>query len=198
MYDASMTRLPATAHTAHAWRIHELAPDFALEDVWALPTPGGPQDFPALVELVARSDPEHSGHPVVRALFALRWKLGALLSWDDEDDGLRARVPSLRERLPEDLRTGEAGPRTGAVPFEPLYVTGDEFAAEIANATMHGVMHLTWVEDGAGGHRGQMAVLVKPNGRRGQAYMAAIKPFRHLIVYPLMMRDLERRWRARG
>ena len=43
-----------------------------------------------------------------------------------------------------------------------------------------------------------MAVLVKPNGRLGIAYMKAIEPFRHLIVYPLMMRDLEHRWRARG
>jgi hypothetical protein len=41
-----------------------------------------------------------------------------------------------------------------------------------------------------------MAVLVKPNGRLGTGYMAAIKPFRHLIVYPLMMRDVEREWRA--
>jgi hypothetical protein len=40
-----------------------------------------------------------------------------------------------------------------------------------------------------------MAVYVKPNGRLGSAYMAAIKPFRHLIVYPQMMRELERRWR---
>ncbi len=193
-----MTRLPETAHTAQPWRIHALAPDFALEDVWALPTPGGPEDFPALVGLVTEADPEHGGHPVVRALFALRWKLGALLGWDDEKDGLGARVPTLRDRLPADLRDGPTGPAADALPFVPLYLTGDEWAAEIANATMHGVMHLAWVEDGAGGHRGQMAVLVKPNGRRGQAYMAAIKPFRHLIVYPLMLSELGRRWRARG
>ena len=65
-----------------------------------------------------------------------------------------------------------------------------------ANRTMHGVVHLGWVADGRGGHRVQMAVLVKRNGRLGAAYMAAIKPFRHGIVYPLMLRDLERRWRA--
>ena len=55
-------------------------------------------------------------------------------------------------------------------------------------------MHLGWVPDGAGGYRGQMAVLVKPNGLLGNAYMAAIRPFRHLIVYPAMMRDGKRRW----
>jgi hypothetical protein len=41
-----------------------------------------------------------------------------------------------------------------------------------------------------------MAVLVKPNGLLGTAYMAAIRPFRHLIVYPLMMQQIEREWRA--
>ena len=28
----------------------------------------------------------------------------------------------------------------------------------------------------------------------GTAYIAALKPFRHLIIYPLMMRQLERAW----
>jgi len=41
-----------------------------------------------------------------------------------------------------------------------------------------------------------MAVLVKPNGLLGRAHMAAIAPFRHLIVYPAMMRQIERSWRT--
>ncbi len=41
-----------------------------------------------------------------------------------------------------------------------------------------------------------MAVIVKPNGLLGTGYLAAIRPFRHLIVYPQMMRDIEREWRA--
>ena len=43
-------RLPDTAHTSRPWRIHELTGDFRLEDVWALPTPGGPDDFPRVVQ----------------------------------------------------------------------------------------------------------------------------------------------------
>ena len=68
--------------------------------------------------------------------------------------------------------------------------------SEIANSTVHGIAHFGWVRDGGDGYRGQMAVLVKPNGRLGSIYMAAIKPFRHLIVYPAIMRQLERDWRA--
>src|SRR5205814_4922720 len=81
-----------------------------------------------------------------------------------------------------------------ALPFTPLYLLDDEFAAEIANRTMHGVLHLGWVPDGTGGYRGQLAVLVRPNGPLGTAYMTAIRPFRHLIVYPAMMRENERAW----
>jgi hypothetical protein len=43
-----------------------------------------------------------------------------------------------------------------------------------------------------------MAVLVKPNGLLGTAYMAAIAPFRHLIVYPPILRELGREWQARS
>jgi Protein of unknown function (DUF2867) len=39
---------------------------------------------------------------------------------------------------------------------------------------------------------------VKPNGVLGAGYMAAIRPFRRLIVYPAMMRRIERQSRARA
>jgi uncharacterized protein DUF2867 len=190
--------LPNTAHTSRPWRIHELTRDFRLEDVWALPTPGGPDDFPQLVHGIVASDPSQTLPRAARTLWALRWKVGELLGWDRPDAGLGSRVPTLRDRLPEDLREAPSGPDFGALPFTSLYLLDDEFAAEIANRTMHGVMHLGWVPDGTGGYRGQMAVLVKPNGLFGTAYMAAIRPFRHLIVYPAVMREIERDWRARA
>lgn len=190
-------RLPDEAHTSRPWRIHELTRDFDLEDVWALPTPGGPDDFPRLVRLATSLDPAVSSNAVVRALFAIRWKAGELFGWDEPDSGLGGRVPTLRDRLPADLRGVESLPRPDPLPFVPLYMTDDELAAEIANKTVHGVMHIGWVPDEEhGGYRGQMAVLVRPNGRMGAAYMAAIKPFRHLLVYPPMLRDFGRRWRA--
>jgi Protein of unknown function (DUF2867) len=190
-------RLPQSAHTSRPWRIHELTGDFRLEDVWALPTPGGPDDFPRLVEVFASGDPAQGSSRAARALWAIRWKVGGLLGWDDLDAGLGSRVPMLRDRLPVDLRDGPSGPAFETLPFTSLYLIDDEWAAEIANRTVHGVMHLGWVPDGTGGYRGQMAVLVKPNGLFGAAYMAAIRPFRHLIVYPPMIRQIEREWRAR-
>lgn len=203
-------KLPHTAHTSRPWRIHELAPDFEVEDVWALPTPGGPDDFPRLVRLGSTNDPRELNAQgkyvgdgsrgivscVSRALFELRWKLGELFGWDDRDSGVGCRVATLRDRLPDDLRDAPRGPDLGAVPMTSLYLTEDEWAAEMANRTVHSVMHVGWVPDGTGGYRGQMAVLVKPNGRLGAAYMAAIKPFRFLVVYPALMRAIERDWQT--
>jgi hypothetical protein len=191
-------KLPNTAHTSQPWRIHELTHDFRLEDVWALPTPGGPGDFPRLVELMSSGDPSQGSSRGARTLFAIRWKLGELLGWDGPEAGLGSRVPTLRDRLPADLRDVPSGPENLALPFKALYRLDDEYAAEIANRTVHGVLHVGWVTDPAGGYRGQMAVLVKPNGLLGIAYMAAIKPFRYLVVYPAMMRRIERAWRARA
>ena len=191
-------RLPNSAHTSRPWRIHEFTRDFRLEDVWALPTPGGPEDFARLVQMVASSDPSQSSLGAVRTLFAIRWKVGELLGWDGPEASLGSRVPTLRDRLPVDLRDAPSGPDFQALPFTSLYLLDDEWAAEIANRTMHGVMHIGWVPDQTGGYRGQMAVYVKPNGLFGTAYMAAIRPFRHLIVYPQMMRETGRNWRARA
>jgi hypothetical protein len=168
-----------------------------VEDVWALQTPGGPGDFQRLVTGIAAGEPTRGASRAARALWAIRWKLGKLLGWDRPDTGLGSRVPTLRDRLPTDLREAR-GPDFDALPFTPLYLLDDEFAAEIANRTMHGVLHLGWVPGGAGGYHGQMAVLVKPNGLLGNAYMAAIRPFRHLIVYPQAIRQIERQWRARA
>jgi len=190
------TRLPSTAHTSRPWRIHELTRDFRLEDVWALPTPGGPEDFPRLVAGVASGDLSRGSSRAVNILWAIRWNVGALLGWDSPDSGVGVRVPTLRDRLPADLRDAESGPDFGALPFTAVYLLENEFAAEIANRTMHGVLHLGWVPEQMGGYRGQMAVLVKPNGLLGTGYMAAITPFRHLIVYPQMMHRIEAGWRA--
>src|SRR5713101_6186554 len=168
-------RLPNTAHTSRPWRIHELTADFRLEDVWALPTPGGRDDFPRLVQLIASGDPSRGSSRVARTLWALRWKVGELFGWDGPDHGHGSTRPTLRSRLPVDLRDIPSGPVFNALPFTSLYLIADE-----------------WAADHTGGSRGQMAVLVKPTGLLGTCYMAVIAPFRHLIVYPPMLRELGR------
>ncbi|MGV0794936.1 DUF2867 domain-containing protein [Mycolicibacterium sp. XJ1819] len=181
-------------HTAQPWRIHQIADDFQVLDVWALPTPGGPEDFPRLVDLLSTFEPRQV--PVlVRALLGARTLLGKVFRLDQADTGLGARVPTLRDRLPADLRDASTSPGAHTTTFVPLYRTDDEAALEIANRTMHGVVHLGWVAEADEVFRGQLAILVRPNGTLGIAYLKAIAPFRHLIVYPMMMRAIAKAWR---
>jgi hypothetical protein len=186
-------RLPDTEHTTRPWRITEIAPEFRLEDVWALPTPGTADDFPRLVEQFTSFNPVGHSPAVVRALFAIRFAIGRFLGWDSPRQG--DPPPTLRDRLEAGVKDRPAA--TAPAPFSTLYQTEDEWAAEIVNRTVHGVLHLGWVQTPSGEYRGQMAVLVKPNGLLGALYMTAITPFRYLIVYPAMLRTLERQWRQR-
>src|SRR5215207_2293515 len=189
-------KLPESAHTSRPCRIHELAPEFAVHDVWVLPTPGGAGELSRLVEAIFGGGFPRKAPLVVRFLWQARWTLGALFGWDDEAGGLGTRVTPLRDRLPDELLAASSDPGVDTYPFSPIYQLRDEFAAELANRTVHTVMHLGWVPDGAGGYRGQMAVLVKPNGRLGSLYMAGIDPLRRYVVYPALLRQIERQWRA--
>lgn len=199
-------RLENADHLSQPWRIHELVRDFRLEDVWALPVRGGARDFAAVLTVVGSLDPGSMPSAATRLLFETRHLLGAWLGWDDAGDlPIPGRAEtSLGARLPDDLRGTAAGLRFGSAAldnlgahFVPLYRTDFEFAAEVSNQTVHGVVHLSWVNEGDGAYQGQMAVYVKPRGRLGNGYMAVIKPFRYWIVYPALMRQVERAWNAR-
>jgi hypothetical protein len=182
-----------------------------VEDVWALPVHGRAEDFPALLELMASADPANAESLPTRMLWRLRDRLGSWLDLgrisvpsDSGRDGSAGKLPipgtsetSLTERLPDDLRNTAADLHFASLPFAPLYRTDVEFAAELSNRTVHGVMHLAWVDQGEDRYQGQMAVYVKPRDRLGRGYMALIAPFRHWLVYPALMRQIERTWNRR-
>jgi hypothetical protein len=186
--------------------ISRIAPDFKLLDAWALPVEGGPDDFSEFLETMSGIDPAHTGSRASGALFRIRLRLGELFGWDDADTKLPipgCEETTLRDRLPGELKDSAQGfginptMQRAAGGFTPVYSTGDEAAAEISNGTVHGVLHLGWVEQSQGRYRAQMGIYVKPRGRPGEAYMKLIGPFRHLIVYPAMMRQIERAWVGR-
>lgn len=203
-------RLANAAHEAHHWRIREIAPDFTVEDVWALPVHGDAEDFQTLLEVMRSLDPANTGSLPTRVLWRVRDRLGIWFGLgrisapiDSGPDDAAGTLPiprtnqvSLADRMPDDLRnTAEPDPRWK--PFTPLYRTESEFAAELSNRTVHAVLHLAWVEQGEDRYQGQLAVYVKPRGPLGKAYMASIKPFRYWVVYPELMHQIEQGWTTR-
>jgi hypothetical protein len=204
-------RLPNAAHDSRPWRIREIASDFTVEDVWALPVHGGAEDFQTLLEIMTSDDLMSSASLPARVLWRVRDRLG---SWfglgrisapvDSGWDAAAGNLPipgrnetSLTDRLPDDLCDTAADLDFGSTPFAPLYRTDVEFAAELSNRTVHAVMHLAWVDQGEDRYQGQMTVYVKPRGPFGKGYMAFIKPFRYWVVYPALMRQIERAWNTR-
>lgn len=205
-------RLPNAAHESRPWRIRAIAPDFTLEDVWTLPAVNGSvEDFQTAIEMAVSFDPANAESLPTRVLWGVRDRLGSWFGlgrisapidsgWDDAAGKLPIpgkNETSLTDRLPDDLRNTAADLHFDSLPFAPLYRTDFEFAAELSNQTVHGVMHLSWVDQGEGRYQGQMAVYVKPRGLFGKGYMALIKPFRYWIVYPALMRQIERAWNTR-
>ncbi len=199
-------RIPNAVHEAGPWRIRALVEDFELEDVWALPVRGRADEFDQALEAMTTSDPTHQLPFAARTLWVVRDLLGRAfrlgrVSRSDAGDEHRpiphSEETSLVTRLPADLRGTVGGLAFGSLPFSPLFRTSDEFAAELSNATVHAVMHLAWVPSDRDEHQAQMAVYVKPRGLFGRAYMAFIKPFRYLIVYPAILKVMERRWADR-
>ena len=113
---ACQPRLPNSAHEAHQWVIAEIAPDFKLLDVWALPVEGGPDEFASFLEMMASSDPARTGSTSSRALFSLRYRLGAWFGWDDPTK--KRPIPGCSEttlsaRLPAGLRGTANTPAIG-------------------------------------------------------------------------------------
>lgn len=198
-------RVPNSIQEAQPWVINQIAHDFRLLDVWELPVQGRADEFVSFLELVSSFDPADSGSTVSNALFWVRFRLGEFFGWDD---AMARPIPGCAEttlstRLPEALQGTAMSPAIGdamqkaASGFDSLYRTDDEWAAEISNATVHAALHFGWVDQGHGRYRGQMSIFVKPRGVLGEAYMSLIGPFRHLIVYPVLMRRIEREWNSR-
>lgn len=204
-------RLPLKDHTKHPWRAITLAPDFTLLDVWRYPieidNSVGLETFIGFTESFQRDFAK--SHGAAGALFRLRGLLGKLFGWDADEDEKAPRVAlpipgcaetTLRSRLNEEEQAiqarGAAGSRDNysGSNFGLVYKLDDESLAEISNKTVHAFLHLGRVPVTKTTWSPEMAVYVKPRGRFGPIYMAAIAPFRHHIVYPAMMRGAKKGW----
>lgn len=70
---------------------------------------------------------------------------------------------------------------------------GDEALLELRNATVHAFVALA-LTPRPGGYTLFLAIYVKPVSRLTALYMALIDPFRRLVVYPALGRQVQQRW----
>ncbi len=134
-------------------------------------------------------------------LARIRLAVGRWMKWDDHD--FTIPIPgctelSIQERLsPADLAVSRApldAPSPVATPtLRTVYQLADEALYETSNDTIHAMLHVGVVDGGA-----TLAIYIKSRGLFSRAYMAAIGPARHLVIYPALTRKIEAAWRARG
>ena len=194
-------RIDPALHADPAWHIHTVAHDLVLIDAWRLPVAGADTDFREFMDMFLSLDlADNDQSAASNLLFAARSKLGELFGWDDEV--LTQPIPgcvetSLRDRLPPELRESAAGVDDSQSEFRIVYQTEVEAVVELSNSTVHAAVHFAWVSVEGANHVGQMGIYTKTRGRFGGAYMIAIAPFRHHVVYPALMRRLESAWDQR-
>jgi hypothetical protein len=188
-------------HLDLPWRVHELAHDFQLLDVWDVPlAPAPAAGFLDFHRLAARVGTDIGG--ATGFLMRLRARIGRWLRWDAHNHTLPipgCTETSLSARLSEEDRRrhradGPTLPHGAVDDMRPVYLFDDESLQELSNDTIHALLHLSWLPGPS--PRGRLAVYVKHRGAKSRAYMALIKPFRHAIVYPSWIRHIQRGWRG--
>jgi hypothetical protein len=173
-------------------RVHALLHDVPLEDAWAIPLSGGGagrtvHDLRAVMVAGREAAP-----PVVRGLFQLRGRIGALFGWDHQRPAWNAE--SYAERLSAaDRARSLIAPGTPDGNFRILYRFEDEQLSELRNATVHAFASLS-IRPTPGGYLAYLGVFVQPVHRFTRLYMRAIAPFRRLVVYPAIIRKVQRTW----
>ncbi|MEN8144804.1 MAG: DUF2867 domain-containing protein [Gemmatimonadota bacterium] len=177
-------------------RAHTLLVEVPLHDVWRLELPNGGADRSIEdIRAILQRLPASTGlGPAVRALFWLRKSIGVAFRWDTERFE-EYSSPYLNRLTAEDRGESLAAPGTIDGPFRVLYVRDNEALSEIRNATVHAFSALALRRTDAG-HRLYWAIYVQPVGLISHLYMAAIDPFRRLLVYPAILRHIYESWSA--
>jgi hypothetical protein len=198
-------------HYEHPWKVHEIAKDFKLLDVWEYPILADKsknQDFLSFRNMLKEKWKPHLKNIVsVRfvfagALFGVRMLLGKIFSLDKNENALPipgCKETSLKERLSmedreKNLAEQKKGGNNKSTGFRTVYVYENEFLWEFSNKTVHALMHTGWIHKYDNYYTAQLAVYAKTRGRLGDLYMKLIMPFRRCVIYPVLMENIKIRW----
>jgi hypothetical protein len=210
-YDEGYRTLNKKEHYSHPWKVHEIAKDFALLDVWEFPIRAEKmqnQDFSLFLKVMQQpSKGSVRNYFSIKNLIArffvlLRVVLGETFGLDKNVNSLPipgCQETSLKDRLSDEDLTRSLAESIGEEDrgnfiWRTVYLYENEMLTELSNDTVHALMHFGWIHKSGNYYTAQLAVYAKPRGNLGEFYMKLIMPFRHAIIYPVLLEEVKNRW----
>jgi hypothetical protein len=189
-----MPQITAQEFLAIPLRVHSFLSDVPVHDVWVMDL-AAVRGKATLEEFRRRTKSRNlvakTSWPV-RALFGLRFFLGRVFGWDREPE--RSKPAYFAERLTAEDRQRSILPAgTAEKFFRVVYSFENEALLEVINRTVHAAL-LTALVETAHGYRFYFAVYVCELSWVSRAYMALIDPFRRRLVYPAILKQIQRDW----
>lgn len=184
------------SHLNQPWQAHDIVSGFRIEDIWHLPINIKPETpIRHVQETFVDAISQVGTKGFAGLLFKFRTWLGKVFNWEDPTVSSTELPPGvLKKRYSAKINTPiEKMPKGGFDHFDLVYQLDQEVLLEIENKTVQAAIHLAKVVEDKEANA-QMTIYVKPNGLFGQVYMLIIKPFRHWIVYPALLKLLANQW----
>jgi len=174
-------------------RVHQFLAGIPLHDAWVVDLPSPRPGITLHEFLQMTNDQPFRPSPIARGLLNLRFLVGRVFGWDRPRASTQTG-PTFASRLTRADRARSltpAGVREGH--FLIIYEFENEKLMELANRTVHAAALSALVEQETC-YRFYFAVYVRNVSRLMPFYMAAIAPFRRLIVYPSLLRSVREKW----
>jgi len=173
-------------------RVHDFLAGVPLHDVWAVDLPRARSGITLDEFLRTASACPFTPPPLVRMLLKIRLFVGRQLGWDRESATSACETFAMRMTTADRSRSlAPAGTREG--PFRVVYRFENEQLLELINRTAHAAALSALVET-ANAYRFYFGVYVRNVSPFTPIYMALIDPFRKLVVYPSLLRDVRAKW----
>ncbi len=186
------------------WLVDDIVSDFEMLDEWNVPLIT--QKEYSLEEVLTIVFAKHKNYRIMNVvskfLFWLRGLLGGIFRWDRDVNSLPipgCTEKSVKDRLQQqDLFSEEPNNNpyedNELTEFQTIYSLRFERLLELSNNTVHALLHYSLLRQDDHTLNLCLSIFVKTRGRLGDLYMKLITPFRHFIVYPAMMGNIEKTW----
>jgi len=173
-------------------RVHAFLAGVPLHDAWVVELPRWRAGVTLDEFLHAASNRLFTPSAVVRMLLGIRLLVGRCFGWDSKPAATACESFATRLTDADNARSlVPAGAQDGF--FRVVYRFENEQLVELINRTVHGAA-LTALIETPSAYRFYFGVYVRSVGRFTPLYMAAIDPFRRLVVYPSLLRSVSARW----